>query len=87
MRNGQIDRMVAVYAVLRASRPMHIDDIHHEVQEKLGEQFCERTTRRYLEALERLGMAERFADRRWAITSQLAFFETAAILRGARGAA
>lgn len=77
MRNGQIDRLVAVYAVLRDGRPMIVANIHHEAQERLGERFCQRSTRRYLEALERLGMVERFPGCRWGLVSKLAFFESA----------
>ncbi len=87
MRNGQIDRLVGVYAVMRDYRPMRIEDIHHEAQGRLGERFCERTTRRYLEALERIGMAERLPDHRWALISKLAFFESANILIGRKAGA
>lgn len=87
MRNYQIDRVVGVYAVLRDGRPMIVADVHHEAQERLGERFCERTTRRCLEVLERLGMVERLDRHRWALVSKLAFFESANILISRRAGA
>jgi hypothetical protein len=86
MRNGQVDRLVATFAVLRQNRfPAPIEDIHRDTQEKLGERFCERTTRRDLECLERLGMAERGRTNLWMLESTASFFEAAAVAMGRAG--
>src|SRR5690242_4788359 len=96
MRNGQLDRIIGHYAVLRAttrSGPLPVWEIHEYAQTTLGEKFCERTTRRILDALERLGMAERIIiynamtgekERCWQLISKMAFFEAADLLSGRR---
>lgn len=87
MRYGQIDFVVAIYAVLEVSQPMPLYEICMRANELLGEDFCERTVRRGLKCLERLGVVEHAGNiyrpgnnrplRTWVRISDRAFFEAA----------
>ena len=58
-RYGQLERVHATAELLRQfSFGCRLSFINQEISERLGERICERTTRRDLEFLERLGLID-----------------------------
>lgn len=87
----QLERIICTFGALRSRRyPATIVDIARDVGERMGTNYHQRTTKRDLALLERLGMAEpsgKYHGRKWSLVTPLSFFEAASVRLGGKAGA